>query len=48
MLSDGGDKIEYPCIKIKGKANNADIMVEVCYRPPSRDDEIDKAICKQL
>ncbi|GAB0181724.1 hypothetical protein GRJ2_000637700 [Grus japonensis] len=33
---------------IRGKANNADIMVGVCYRPSNQDEEADKIFYKQL
>ena len=35
-------------IRIRGKANKADIMVGVCYRPPNQDDEADEIFYKQL
>ncbi|KAK4816789.1 hypothetical protein QYF61_022901 [Mycteria americana] len=34
--------------EIKGKANKADIMVGVYYRPPNQDEEADKIFHKQL
>ncbi|GAB0209963.1 hypothetical protein GRJ2_003462500 [Grus japonensis] len=33
---------------MRGKANKADIMVGVCYRPPSQDEEADEAFYKRL
>ncbi|KAJ7425692.1 hypothetical protein WISP_22461 [Willisornis vidua] len=39
-LEANNDKIECLWIKISGKANKADILVGVCYRPPSQDDEV--------
>ena len=35
-------------MRIKGKANKADIGVGVCSRPPNRDEEVDEIFCKQL
>ena len=35
-------------VRIKGKANKADIMVGVCYRPPNQDKEADEKFYKQL
>ena len=29
-------------VRIRGKANKADIMVGVCYRPPNQDEEADR------
>ena len=31
-LSDGDDRAECLCVRIKGKANKVDTMVGVCYR----------------
>lgn len=41
-LNDGDYRIECLWVKVKGKANKADIMVCVCYRPPNQDEEADK------
>ncbi|GAB0180200.1 hypothetical protein GRJ2_000485300 [Grus japonensis] len=35
-------------VRIRGKANKADIMVGVCYRPPNREEEADEIFYKQL
>lgn len=45
-LDDGDDRIESLYVRIRGKVNKAD-MVEVCYRPPNEDEEVNK-IYKQL
>ena len=37
-LDDGDDRVECLWVRIRGKANKADIMVGVCYRPPSQDE----------
>ncbi|KAK4830530.1 hypothetical protein QYF61_011509 [Mycteria americana] len=34
--------------RIRGKANKADIVAGVCYRPPNQDEETDELFCKQL
>ncbi|KAK4832671.1 LOW QUALITY PROTEIN: hypothetical protein QYF61_024967 [Mycteria americana] len=36
---DGDERVECSWVRIRGKANKADIMVEVCYRPPNQDEE---------
>ncbi|PKU41683.1 mitochondrial fission process protein 1 [Limosa lapponica baueri] len=41
-LNNGNDSVECLWIRIKGKANKADIMVGVYYRPPNQDVEIDE------
>ncbi|GAB0176377.1 hypothetical protein GRJ2_000102900 [Grus japonensis] len=33
---------------MRGKANKADVMVGVCYRPPNQDEEADEIVYKQL
>ncbi|GAB0206513.1 hypothetical protein GRJ2_003116900 [Grus japonensis] len=38
-LNDGDDRVECLWVRIRGKANKADIMVGVCYRPPNQDEE---------
>jgi len=35
-LDDGHDRIKCLWVRIRGKANKADIMVGVCYRPPNQ------------
>ncbi|GAB0175367.1 hypothetical protein GRJ2_000001900 [Grus japonensis] len=47
-LNDGDDSIECLWVRIRGKANKADIMEGVCYRPPNQDEEADKIFYKQL
>ncbi|KAK4818051.1 LOW QUALITY PROTEIN: hypothetical protein QYF61_004578 [Mycteria americana] len=49
-LNDGDDTVECLWVRIRGKANKADIMVGVCYRPPNQDEdeEADGAFYKQL
>jgi len=36
-LGDGDDRVECLWVRIRGKANIADITVGVCYRPPHQD-----------
>jgi len=33
---------------MKGKANKADVLLGVCYRPSSQDEEVDEVFCKGL
>lgn len=40
-LGDGNKKVECLCLRVRGKANETDIMVGVCYRAPSQDEEAD-------
>ncbi|KAK4830597.1 hypothetical protein QYF61_012023 [Mycteria americana] len=47
-LDDGDDRVECLWVRIRGKANNADIVVGVCYRPPNQDEETDELFYKQL
>ncbi|KAK4811169.1 hypothetical protein QYF61_019800 [Mycteria americana] len=47
-LNDGDDRVECLWVRIRGKANKADIVVGVCYRPPNQDEEADEIFYKQL
>jgi len=47
-LDDGDERVECLWIRIKGKANEADIMVGICYKPLNGDEEPDEIFCKQL
>ncbi|KAK4817214.1 hypothetical protein QYF61_003738 [Mycteria americana] len=47
-LDDGDDRVECQWVRIRGKANKADIVVGVCYRPPNQDEEADELFYKQL
>ncbi|RMC09661.1 hypothetical protein DUI87_13447 [Hirundo rustica rustica] len=42
------DKVECLWVRIRGKANKADILVGVCYRPPNQEEEVDNLFYKQL
>ncbi|KAJ7417795.1 mitochondrial fission process protein 1 [Willisornis vidua] len=39
QLTAGSGTVESLCIRIKGKTNNMDYIMEVCYRPPNQDDD---------
>jgi len=45
---DGNNRDECFCVRIRGKANKAEIMVGVSYRPLNQDEEAGKIFCKQL
>ncbi|GAB0209080.1 hypothetical protein GRJ2_003373700 [Grus japonensis] len=47
-LDDCDDKVECLWVRMRGKANKADILLGVCYRPPSQDEEADEAFYKWL
>jgi len=47
-LPDGGDGVECLWVRIRGKANKADMLVGVCYRPLNQDEDTDEIFCKQL
>ncbi|RMC19379.1 hypothetical protein DUI87_03989 [Hirundo rustica rustica] len=42
------DGVECLWVRIKGKANKADILLGVCYPPPSQEEEVDNLFYKQL
>ncbi|KAK4832559.1 hypothetical protein QYF61_024059 [Mycteria americana] len=39
--SDYDDKVKCLWVRMRGKANKADVLLGVCYRPPNRDEEAD-------
>jgi len=47
-LDDCDDKVECLWVKMRGKANKADILLGVCYRPPNQDEEVDEVFHKRL
>ncbi|GAB0207400.1 mitochondrial enolase superfamily member 1 [Grus japonensis] len=47
-LDDCDDKVECLWVRMRGKANKADILLGVCYRPPNQDEEADEAFYKRL
>lgn len=42
------DMVESFWVRIKGKANKADVFVEVYYRSPSQEDDTDELFYKEL
>ncbi|TRZ07325.1 hypothetical protein HGM15179_019139 [Zosterops borbonicus] len=42
------DGVECLWVRIKGKANKADILLGVCYRPRNQEEEVDNLFYKQL
>ena len=44
----GGDKVESLWFKIRGRADKADILVGVCFRPPNQDEETNEVFYMQL
>ncbi|GAB0209890.1 hypothetical protein GRJ2_003454700 [Grus japonensis] len=47
-LDDGDDKVKCLWVRMRGKANKADILLGVCYRPSNQDEEADEIFYKQL
>jgi len=47
-LNDCDDKVECLWVKTRGKANKADNLLGVCYRPPNQDEEVDEIFCKRM
>ena len=46
--NDDDDRVENLWVRIKAKANKTDIIMGVCYRPSSQDEEVDKTLYRQL
>ena len=42
------DRVECLCVRIRGKANRADVVVGVYYRPPTQDREVDEIFYRHL
>ncbi|TRZ07701.1 hypothetical protein HGM15179_019408 [Zosterops borbonicus] len=42
------NEVECLWVRIKGKANKADILLGVCYHPPDQEEEVDNLFYKQL
>ncbi|KAF4803676.1 hypothetical protein TURU_013867 [Turdus rufiventris] len=42
------NQVECLWVRIKGKANKADILLGVCYCPPNQGEEVDNLFYKQL
>ncbi|KAK4828019.1 hypothetical protein QYF61_022796 [Mycteria americana] len=47
-LGNYDNKIKCLWVRMRGKANKADIILGVCYRPPNQDEEADEAFYEQL
>ena len=47
-LMTGDNEVESLWVKITGRADKADILVGVCYRPPNQDEETDGVFYEQL
>ena len=47
-VDDCDDKVKCLWVKMRGKANKADILLRVCYRPPNHDEEVDEPLYKWL
>ncbi|KAM9591180.1 uncharacterized protein ACIBXB_006077 isoform 1-T3 [Morphnus guianensis] len=47
-LHDCDDKVERLWVRMRGKANKADIVLGVCYRPPDQVEETDESFYKRL
>ena len=47
-LMTGDNKVESLWVKIRGRADKADILVGICYRPPNQDEEIGEVFYEQL
>lgn len=41
-------EVECLWVRIRGKANKGDILLGICYRPLSQEEEVDKLFYKQL
>ena len=47
-LMTGDNKVESLWVKIRGRADKADILVGICYRPSNQDEETDELFYEQL
>ena len=47
-FDDCDDKVEFLWVKMRRKANKADILLGVCYRPPNQDEEVNEVFYKRL
>lgn len=47
-LNDGDARAECLWVRIREKANRADILVDISYRPPNQDEDAEEIFCKQL
>ena len=42
------NRVACPCMRIRGRANRADVVVGVYYRPPTQDREVDEIFYRHL
>lgn len=47
-LGADSDEVESLSVKIRWKTNRADVLVQVCYRLPHQNEEMNKVFYKQL
>jgi len=47
-LNNCDDKVECLRVRMREKANKADILLAVCYRAPNQDEEVEEAYYKRL
>ena len=47
-INDGDDRVGCLWVRIRERANKADILVGVCYRLPNQDEETDETFNKKL
>jgi len=47
-LDECDDKVERLWVKLRGKANKADVLLGVCYRPPNQNEEVDEVFYNRL
>jgi len=47
-LNDCDDKVKYLWVKMRGKANKADVLLGVCCRTPNQDEELGGVFYKRL
>lgn len=46
--NDGDARAECLWVRIREKANRADVLVDISYRPPNQDEDAEEIFCKQL
>ncbi|KAJ7425528.1 mitochondrial fission process protein 1 [Willisornis vidua] len=47
-LEDRDDMVECLCLRIRGKASKADILVGISYGPPNEEEDVNELFYKQL
>lgn len=43
-----GDKLKVSRVKFKRENSKGDVIVDVCYTPPNKEEELNKTLFKQL